>query len=129
MPMPEAKENHSVCAIDGLIYVMGGRSYDKLAMASVHRFDPVANLWRAVAPMLTARFTFTSCVLGGSIRVAGGHNGSRNMDSVEQYSVISDSWSPVTPMGQARGRFGAHAMRLELDLFDSLMLKAKRGQR
>jgi hypothetical protein len=49
--------------------------------------------------------------------------------SVERYDVTSDTWSSVCAMNQARAGFAAHAMVVEMDLFDSLMSKVKSAQR
>jgi hypothetical protein len=48
---------------------------------------------------------------------------------MERYSVASDSWSEVLggELSTARAFFGALVMRLEVDLFDSLIDKAKSG--
>jgi N-acetylneuraminic acid mutarotase len=129
-PLPEAKSRHSVCALDGLIYVMGGDDNDDDvdSISSVHRFDPVANLWSAVAPMCIARRALGSFVLGGSIYAVGGIDGeSKRLSSMERYSVASDSWAEVLggELSTARAFFGALVMRLEVDLFDSLIAKAK----
>jgi hypothetical protein len=128
-PLPEAKSHHSVCAHDGLIYVMGGDDGDADSISSVHRFDPVANLWSAVAPMSVARQALGSFVLGGNIYAVGGYSGGGRLSSMERYSVASDSWAEVLggELSTARDFFGALVMRLEVDLFDSLIVKAKIG--
>jgi N-acetylneuraminic acid mutarotase len=125
-PMPEAKAFHSVCAIGGLIYVLGGNSG---ISASVHCFDPVGNSWSAVAPMSIARSKCTSFVLDGSLYAAGGEDVGKRVASVERYDVTSNSWCTVAPMGQVRSRSCAHAIHVEVNLFDSLLLKAKVAQR
>jgi hypothetical protein len=125
-PMPEAKVFHSVCTVGGLIYVLGGTLAPS---TSVHCFDPVANSWRAVAPMSIARSKCDSFVLDGSIYTAGGEDGLQRVASVERYDVTSNSSCTVASMGQVRSRSGAHAVHLEVDLFNSLILKAKGAQR
>jgi N-acetylneuraminic acid mutarotase len=132
-PLPEAKSYHSVCALDGLIYVMGGEiddddDDDVDSVSSVHRFDPVANLWSAVAPMSVARRALGSFVLGGNIYAVGGYGGLGMLSSMERYSVASDSWAEVLggELSTARTYFGALVVRLEVDLFDSLIDKAMR---
>jgi hypothetical protein len=47
---------------------------------------------------------------------------------MERYCVVSDSWSNLSDskLGQARKAFGVHVMQLEMELFDSLMVKAER---
>jgi N-acetylneuraminic acid mutarotase len=128
-PLPEAKMRHSVCVLDGLIYVMGGdNDVDVDSVNSVHRFDPVANLWSALAPMSVARRALGSFVLGGNIYAVGGYGGGKWLSSMERYSVASDSLSEVLggELSTAREYFGALVVRLEVDLFDSLIAKAMR---
>jgi chorismate mutase len=129
VPIPEAKVHHEVCSVDGLIYILGGRSSDNRVSSTVHRFDAVANSWSAVAPMLVARSGFASFVLNGSIYVAGGWDGGRAIASVERYDVASNTWTEVRAMTQARSGPRAHTMQVEINLFDSIMLKAKAAQR
>jgi hypothetical protein len=124
-PMPESNALHSISTLDGLIYLLGGMDGDGNSIRSVHRFDPAANTWSAMAPMSVARITLGSFVMGGSI-YAVGSRGNR-LSSMERYSVVSDSWSEVlgVEMGKARSNFGALVVRLEVDLFDSLIVKAE----
>jgi kelch-like protein 17 (actinfilin)/kelch-like protein 20 len=126
-PMSEVSFNHSVSVLDSLIYVIGGRNNDGVSIGSVHRFDPAANVWSAVAPMSVARSTLKSFVLGGFIYAVGGFDGEDKLSSMERYSVASDSWSEVDggELGTARDNFGVEVMRLETDLFDSLIAKVK----
>jgi N-acetylneuraminic acid mutarotase len=125
--MPKTLSQHSVSVLDGLIYVMGGEDEDEISLSSVHRFDPVANMWSMVAPMSVARSMCGSFVLGGSIYAVGGTDGRKELSSMERYSVALDSWSMVHggEMGTARDCFGALVVRLEADLFDNLIAKAK----
>jgi non-specific serine/threonine protein kinase len=126
-PLPEAKSHYSVSVVDGLIYVIGGGFSMNTSTRSVHRFDPMENLWSAVAPMSVARSTFGSFVLGGNIYAVGGFDGDDSLFSMERYSVASDSWSEVIggELGTARILFGGAVVRLEVDLFDSLIARAK----
>jgi hypothetical protein len=126
-PMPETLKEHSVCVLDGLIYVMGGRNGDNNFGDAVHRFDPVAILWSTVAPTSVARTTLGSFVLGGHIHAVGGFDGEDRLSSMERYSVASDSWSGVAggELGTSKSTFCVHVVRLEVDLFDSLIAKAK----
>jgi hypothetical protein len=126
-PMPKTAGKPSVCVVDGLIYVMGGEDSDGSSINSLRCFDPVANLWSAMAPMIVARSSLGSFVLDGSIYAVGGFDGGSRVSSMERYSVALDSWSEVIrgELGVARSSFGALVVRLEMDLFDSLIAKAK----
>jgi hypothetical protein len=77
--------------------------------------------------MSVARTALGSFVLGGSIYAVGGFDGENSLSSLERYSVASNSWSEVDggELGTARTCFGALVVRLEMDLFDSLIAKAK----
>jgi kelch-like protein 8 len=128
-PMPEVRQFHSVCVLDGYIYVMGGGN-DNLPLSSVHRFDPVADSWSEVAPMFMARTGFGTFVLGGSIHVVGGFDGESSVTSMERYCVASDSWSEVRrgEPGKAKSALSTIVMRVDVDVFDSLMVLAKRAR-
>jgi hypothetical protein len=129
-PMPEAKSLYSISMLDGFIYVMGSHNEDDDPINSVHRFDPVANLWSTVAPMSVARMTLGSFVLGGSMYAVGGYDGNNSLSSMERYSVASDSWSEVLggELSTARDLLKAIVVRLEPDLFDTLIAKARNGR-
>jgi hypothetical protein len=126
--MPEAVSLHSVCVLNDQIYIIGGDDSDDRSISSVNRFDPVANLWSAVAPMSVAREALGSFVIGGSIYAVGGLGGGKRFSSMERYSVESDSWSEVrgVELGTGRSDFNVDVMRFEVDLFDSLIARAKR---
>ena len=44
-----------MAALDGFLYVVGGRSESGAAIASVERYNPVAEQWTNVSPMRNAR--------------------------------------------------------------------------
>jgi N-acetylneuraminic acid mutarotase len=121
--MPEAKGFHNVCAVGGFL---GG---DLVAFTSAHYFDPVENSWSAIGSMSIARSKCDSFVLDGSIYVACGEDGLQRVASVERYDATANSWCTVASMDQVRSRSGTHATHVEVNLFDSLILRAKDAQR
>ena len=129
--MPEAKLLHTICVLGGMVYVMGGISAHNTDVSSVFCFDPAANSWITVAPMLTTRWAPGSFVLGGSIHVAGGAVGGRDVSSVERYCAATNSWALVNDMelSQARQIYSAVSMEPEVDFFDCLADKATRSRR
>jgi hypothetical protein len=130
-PMPEAKCCHCVCVLASNIYVMGVEVLGGTSN-SVHRFDPVANSWSLVPPMSVERSSFGAFVLGGSIYAVGASDlhGARvgETQSMERYCVASNSWSVVDSAGfdeaSSIHTLQACAMKVEVDLFDSLIAKA-----
>jgi hypothetical protein len=130
-PMAKDMCCHSACVLEDKIYVIGGQLADGTSVSrNVSIFDPAANDWTEMAPLLTPRTMFTSFVLGGHMHVVGGNDGAVMLASVERYSVASNSWSEVREMalGSARQSYGAFTMRVEVDLFDRLIAKARRAQ-
>jgi hypothetical protein len=128
-PMPEAISEHSVCELDGYIYVVGGLDRDENSLDSVHRFDLAANSWSVVGPMCATRNTSQAFVLDGSIFALGGFQSQRGkwLSSMERYNVELERWSLVSrgELGTARTAFGACVVRFKMDIFDSLIAKAK----
>ena len=66
--MLTSREGLAAAAIDGKLYVaggangptgIGGRSEERLS--TVERYDPSANVWEEVAPMIKARSGFVLC--------------------------------------------------------------------
>jgi N-acetylneuraminic acid mutarotase len=83
-PKPGARIGHGVCILSGFIYTIGDSTtsdQNARVLSSVHRFDPAANLWSTVAPILSPRIAFASFVLGGSTCVAGGFDGDDDLSS------------------------------------------------
>ena len=54
-PMVTPHEDHTVAALDGKLYAVGG--YNDGILSSVERYDPVTNAWEAAAPFTTAWIT------------------------------------------------------------------------
>jgi N-acetylneuraminic acid mutarotase len=123
-PMPEAKCNHSVCVVNDMIFVLvgeyeGSNDDESNVSKSVHVFDPVRNVWSAVAPMSVARTVFAVLVLEGSVYASGGFN-SNIVNSMERYCSTSDSWTEVSDVKFLQERYlhKFHTMRLHVDLYD-----------
>ena len=106
-PMPAARGDAAVCAVDSDIYVIGGFDNDFEQCADVYRYNVVNNVWSLVSPMPGARAGHQACVLGGMIYAAGGFDADEmDLNSMLRYDPSSDTWSEVAPMSQARSDFG-----------------------
>ncbi|MCI4394907.1 hypothetical protein PGIGA_G00174270 [Pangasianodon gigas] len=95
--MPEqARFRHGISILDRKLYVAGGCYYYSKAdtMKSVYRYDPLTNSWERLSDMQEHRSNFTMVVRGDSLYAIGGDRDiSTNLDSVEKYSVETDTWS------------------------------------
>jgi N-acetylneuraminic acid mutarotase len=83
-------------------------------VATVEEYEPAANTWKTVRPLLLARNHHATVGVGDKIYVIGGRVGaafissaSNNVDLVEMYDPASDLWTPRARMPTARSAIGA----------------------
>jgi N-acetylneuraminic acid mutarotase len=99
--MPRINWAQSAVAVNGKIYVLGGRCHSADGpYASVDVYDPQTNTWTTVSDMPTGRSSLTACVLDGNIFAIGGwhHSGSTIYDKVEIYDPERDEWKTDHPV-------------------------------
>lgn len=59
----------------------------------INRYDPVRDHWKRLADLLDLRSNFTLVVSGDALYAVGGDKDiNTNLDSVEKYSLETDSW-------------------------------------
>jgi N-acetylneuraminic acid mutarotase len=84
--------------VNDRIYMFGGTptgmtgSYVNLCQ----RYDPVANTWTTMAPMLTPRGAIGGGYIRGRIYIAGGYP--EGLDVNEEYTIATDEWQTRAPM-------------------------------
>jgi N-acetylneuraminic acid mutarotase len=111
-PMPTPRNHAAIGAVNGKIYVIGGRvGAAFIGVASdtsvVEEYDPAADKWSAPrARMPTTRSALGYAVINGRIFVAGGEFQDPHMmatfRSVEAYDPASNTWSIMPPMAVSR---------------------------
>jgi N-acetylneuraminic acid mutarotase len=121
-PMPTRRGAAAAGVVNGKIYVTGGaNSLAGLTENGIHparphnvvgtveEYDPAANSWKTVRPLLLARNHHVAAGVGDKLYVIGGRVGgafissaSNNVDLVEMYDPAADLWSPRTRMPTAR---------------------------
>lgn len=88
------------------VFAVGGYS-GKVILGSVERYDMMTDTWSEVCPMNTPRRNVGVGVIGRYLYAVGGSNrddGSRsNLNSMEKYDPINDTWSEMPPMHRSRG--------------------------
>jgi N-acetylneuraminic acid mutarotase len=110
-PMPTARVGLAAASgPDGRIYAIGGFGISG-PLNTVEAYTPSTNTWNTVAPMPTAR-GFLAATTGpdGRIYALGGMNFSASggiLDTVEAYTLSTNTWSTVAPMPTARHRLAA----------------------
>jgi N-acetylneuraminic acid mutarotase len=120
-PMPTPRNHAAIGAVNGKIYVIGGRvgaAFIGLAsdISVVEEYDPSTDKWSAPkARMPTTRSALGAGTYNGRIYVAGGEFQDPHMmatfRSVEAYDPASNTWSilpsmPVSRHGLAAGVIG-----------------------
>ena len=102
--MPTARLGLATCAIDGIIYAIGGASKASYPLTVVEAYNPVTNEWTKKADMPTDRYFFSASVVNNKIYTIGGSFGGPNdiLSVVEEYDPATDSWSRKRDMPTKR---------------------------
>lgn len=109
--MPMAISTPAACAVDGILYVIGGhdRSYQQLA--TVFAYDPKTDQWTRKSDMPTARRWMSAAVVDGVIYAMGGGGWQDPVSNVvEAYNPKTDTWTARAPMPTGRFTFAACAL-------------------
>ena len=110
--LPAPRDHLVGGAIDGVLYVIGGRVGSiEGVQGSVDIYDPAVGTWTSGAPMLTARAGCAAAVLGPRIIVFGGEGNtdapSGVFPQVEAYDTMTDGWAALADMPTPRHGTGA----------------------
>lgn len=111
-PMPTPRE-HLAAATDGrYLYAVGGRVLSADAnLATIERYDPVADVWEAMPDMPTARGGLAATVVADRLLVAiGGERSLGVFDEVEAYDLVMGEWIEVPSLPTGRHGLGAAAV-------------------
>jgi N-acetylneuraminic acid mutarotase len=121
-PMPLPAHHVAFAELGGKIYAFGGFVPPPtgppawVPIDNAWEYDPAADSWRALAPMLTKRGSPVAATAGGKIYVIGGaatapgatdpgiHPARRHITvgTVEEYDPATNTWRPRTPMPTPR---------------------------
>ncbi len=111
MPMPTQTEGHTVSAVNGKIYSIGGLHHeqDLYGDKTVEEYDPATDTWTSKTDKPSRGWGHESVVLDGKIYVTGGisarspGSGDNAGATLDVYDPISDSWdTSMAPMLTAR---------------------------
>ncbi len=108
-PMPTPRGSPNANFVNGILYVIGGDSYDHSHVV-VEGSNPITNEWVTLASMPTAGHHAASAVVDGNIYVMGGRlTGSLvNVDVNEKYNPFLDEWTTdLQPMPSKRSGVAA----------------------
>jgi chorismate mutase len=109
--MATARRDFALCTLHGALYSTGGTGAGALYLASVERYDPSLDSWNAAPPMPRARCCHCAVTIGDAMFVIGGNERiegrSHRVKSVRKFDSLSQAWSKVAPMPEARDYVGA----------------------
>ena len=98
--MPTGRHGYAVGAVNGKIYVAGGR----YTLNLLNVYDPATDTWITKASMPTARMVSSGCAVNGKFYVLGGVMAAFQvaLSRVEEYNLSTDTWSAKSPMPTRR---------------------------
>src|SRR6202158_4148990 len=93
-PMPSARSNAAVEAINGIVYIAGG--YNAGGTSSLLSFNPTTNTWGTLASMpLTLYQGDGAGVINSQLYVSGGWNGYLPTNVLLKYDPPSNTWTSL----------------------------------
>ena len=120
-PMPLARTEVAVAAVDGKLYVIGGSTADIDGLTLVQEYDPATDKWRDRAPLPQGLNHMAAAALNGKIYTVGGFSGRSPTDTggrlhqgattfAFEYDPKADSWRTLPPLKAPRGSVGVAAL-------------------
>ncbi|XP_077496534.1 kelch domain-containing protein 3-like [Amblyomma americanum] len=73
---PAGRQEHSVFAYEGELYVFGGYNHEHICYADMHKYDPNKSRWTEVKPVgsgPSSRYAHGCCTIGEKVFVFGGN--------------------------------------------------------
>ncbi len=112
-PMPTARAEVGVAALDGKIYVVGGTAQGRWDSPLNYEYDPATDHWRERAPLPHGLSHVGVVGLNGKLYAFGGftgivHVGAMNLAFV--YDPAADTWQPIAPLSSPRASIGVAAV-------------------
>src|SRR6476469_3144845 len=103
-PMPTGRYFHAAAAVNGIIYVVGGRLSNGSGTTSVQAYNPTTNTWTTRAPLPAVRvYGAGAGVINGVLYLPGGADGKDITKTLYAYNPATNTWTTKAPMPNAAG--------------------------
>ena len=113
-PLPTARQEVAVAALNNWIYVIGGFGAGAEPVATVEAYDDTADRWQARASYPVPVHHAAAAVVAGRLFVVGGYTGGRvgwsRLLSVHEYDPARDAWVARAAMPTPRGALAVAAL-------------------
>ena len=112
MPTPRTLLANHAPAVNGKIYVIGGRETNQgPAVSAVEEYDPMTDTWTKKTDMPTARGAMAVAEVNGKIYAIGGQPDSGAfLRTVEEYDPVTDTWAKKEDMPTGRMSISGNAV-------------------
>jgi N-acetylneuraminic acid mutarotase len=102
--LPTAREHLAAVALDGKLYVIGGRWHGRGNLSTLEVYDPQTNAWRTGPAMPTPRGGLTAAAAGGRIHVTGGEafDPGRIFGQHEAFDPRTERWTTLPDLPTPR---------------------------
>jgi N-acetylneuraminic acid mutarotase len=101
--MPTGRHALAAAAVDGVVYVIGGRSSSTSYETANEAYDPATNSWSARADMTTGRRHLAAAAVDRVIYAIGGQSSSTSYETAnEAYDPATNSWNTRVDMPTGR---------------------------
>ena len=110
-PLPTPRNSAAGAIVNGVLYVIGGRTVSDGNTAAVEVYDPLSDRWESARPMPKAQGGLAAAVLNGKIYAFGGEYFNPAPGGVFaeawEYNPDTDKWRAVAAMPRRRHGLGA----------------------
>ncbi|MEM9616585.1 MAG: kelch repeat-containing protein [Pseudomonadota bacterium] len=113
-PLPTPRNSAAGAVVNGVLYVIGGRTVSDGNTNVVEVYDALSDRWAQARPMPKAQAGLAAAVLNGNIYVFGGEyftpGGGGVFAEAWEYNPDTDRWRAVAAMPRRRHGLGAVAL-------------------
>jgi N-acetylneuraminic acid mutarotase len=107
--MPTGRHHLAAAALDGMLYVIGGRAPDNFSLSVAERYDPSKGRWQRIPPLPRGAGGLEAVAAGGRVVVTGGDDEDRLQQgggwvtpAVWSYRPGAPRWRRLPDLSQAR---------------------------
>ncbi|WP_425408583.1 Kelch repeat-containing protein [Hyphococcus sp.] len=113
-PLPTPRNSAAGAVVNGVLYVIGGRTVSEGNTGAVEVYDAQSDRWASASPMPKAQGGLAAAVLNGKIYAFGGEYFTPRPGGVFaeawEYNPDTDKWRAVAAMPRRRHGLGAVAL-------------------